>query len=236
MSATNTPKRLRSRWSKDGGLSVYFGGDLFDHKDLVGNAILADYIEKESAGRYRCIVPQTLEQTSTRGVEIRNNDLKNVLLSDVALFNFDGTDLDSGSVVEFVYAKMLDIPAVLLRTDFRSAGDSNKVDGDPWNLMAAKWPRTKVLVLHGMRDYRRALAERPRKLQWMSRLYSRMANQVIEAFDEARSQPPIARREQLFAIYEWAISIPGNGYDELFTTQAVECVIASKTKKGLLAE
>ena len=41
---------------------VYFGGDLFDHKDLIGNALLASYIEKESDSRYECYLPQNLEQ------------------------------------------------------------------------------------------------------------------------------------------------------------------------------
>jgi len=40
------------------GLVIYFGGDLFDHKDLIGNAILASYMEKVSGGKYHCYLPQ----------------------------------------------------------------------------------------------------------------------------------------------------------------------------------
>ena len=70
----------------------------------------------------------------------------------MALFNFDGSDLDSGTVVEFVYAKLLDIPAVILRTDFRGGGDQD-TDGDAWNLMASFYPRTRNVTLNAMAWY-----------------------------------------------------------------------------------
>ena len=114
--------------------TIYFAGELFDHKHLIGNALLAAHIERLANGRYRCVLPQDLEQTDSRAVDIRNQDLIGVATCDVALFNFDGSDLDSGTVVEFVYAKLLDIPAVILRTDFRGGGDQD-TDGDAWNLM-----------------------------------------------------------------------------------------------------
>ena len=47
--------------------TIYFAGDLFDHKHLIGNAILASYIETRSEGQYKCIVPQDLEQPVGRG-------------------------------------------------------------------------------------------------------------------------------------------------------------------------
>ena len=87
-------------------LQIYFAGDIFDHKDLVGNALLARFIERASDKRYRCVLPQNLEQSSNRAVSIRNQDLLQVMTCDVALFNFDGDDLDSGTVVEFMLAKM----------------------------------------------------------------------------------------------------------------------------------
>ena len=119
--------------------TIYFAGELFDHKHLIGNALLAAHIERLSNGRYRCVLPQDLEQTDSRAVDIRNQDLIGVATCDMALFNFDGSDLDSGTVVEFVYAKLLDIPAVILRTDFRGGGDQD-TDGDAWNLMASFYP------------------------------------------------------------------------------------------------
>ena len=138
--------------------TIYFAGELFDHKHLIGNALLASHIERLSGGRYRCILPQDLEQTGSRAVDIRNQDLIGVATCDLALFNFDGSDLDSGTVVEFVYAKLLDIPAVILRTDFRGGGDQD-TDGDAWNLMASFYPRTRNVSLNSMAWYQEASRE-----------------------------------------------------------------------------
>ena len=145
--------------------TVYFAGDLFDHKHLAGNAILAEAIDRRSAGRYACVVPQDLEQASERMVDIRNQDLKQVMACDLALFNFDGTDLDSGTVVEFMMAKMLDIPSVLLRSDFRASGDQER-EGDDWNLMCSFYPRSKKVQFNAMAWYQDARkADGPGELQ-----------------------------------------------------------------------
>ena len=38
--------------------TIYFAGDLFDHKDLTANLLLADAIRRASEGRYQPILPQ----------------------------------------------------------------------------------------------------------------------------------------------------------------------------------
>ena len=43
----------------DDSLRVYFAGDIFNHKDLVGNLLLADAIKSVSDGRYHCIPLKT---------------------------------------------------------------------------------------------------------------------------------------------------------------------------------
>ena len=86
---------------------VYFGGDLFNHKDLIGNALLSSYIEKCSNGTYKCHLPQSLDQSKATALDIRNQDLIKIIECDLALFNFDGAELDSGTVVEFIFAKLI---------------------------------------------------------------------------------------------------------------------------------
>ena len=81
----------------DDSLRVYFAGDIFNHKDLVGNLLLADAIKSVSDGRYHCILPQNLEQTTGRSIDIRNQDLLEVMRADLLILNFDGTELDSGT-------------------------------------------------------------------------------------------------------------------------------------------
>ena len=158
--------------------TIYLAGDWFDHKHLIGNAILASYIESVSQGQYTCLVPQDLEQPTGRGVDIRNNDLRGVMECDLGIFNFDGADLDSGTVAEFMYAKLLDIPAVLLRSDLRSRGDS---DRDPWNLMCSYYPRTEIVQFNGMAWYKEATAASTSLAQATESLYTRIAVTLINA-------------------------------------------------------
>ena len=215
--------------------TLYFAGDLFDHKHLTGNALLAGAIEEHSGGRYACVVPQDLEQSTERAVDIRNQDLKQVMACDLGLFNFDGTDLDSGTVVEFMLAKMLDIPSVVLRSDFRSSGDQEK-DGDDWNLMCSFYPRVRVVSFNAMAWYQQARqgAEGPGGAE--GRFYARIAAAVIEQLDAVRTEAPLfdgdARR--LEELYRWAMRFPGGGFEACCGPGFVERVIADKRRKQLL--
>ena len=220
---------------KCGPISVYLAGDLWTHKDLIGNALLADYVRKVSKGRYVCVLPQDLEEPVNRTVDIRNNDLKQVMVCDMAIFNFDGANLDAGTVVEFIYAKLLDVPSVLLRTDFRSAGEGNQ-DQDPWNLMASSWPRTHVLKLHGMAEYQSAKKAGGSLSKTVHGLYVKMAEQLIASLDAVRQEAPLANPSQISMLYDWALTIPGAGYKQLFADSEAGALITGKTAKGLLAK
>jgi nucleoside 2-deoxyribosyltransferase len=215
--------------------SVYLAGDLWTHKDLIGNALLGDCIKKVSRGRYHCVLPQDLEEPINRTVDIRNVDLKHVMMSDMAIFNFDGANLDSGTVVEFIYAKMLDIPCVLLRTDFRAAGEGNQ-EQDPWNLMASHWPRSKVLKLHGMAEYQSAKAAGS-LAKTIANLYRKMSTQIVEALDSVREEAPLVTNpERMKVLYDWALQCPGSGFSDLFTASDMQQLHQRKMAKGLLAK
>ena len=215
--------------------NVYFAGELFDHKHLIGNAILAEAIERESGGRYVCVVPQHLELATERAVDIRNQDLKQVIACDLGLFNFDGTDLDSGTVVEFMMAKFLDIPSVILRSDFRNSGDQDK-DGDAWNLMCSSYPRVRTLGFNAMAWYQEARAGTSDLNDCANGLYSRIARAVIEQLDAVRAEPPVigSDAERIRQQYEWAIQFPGGGLGDFCGPGFVDEVIESKLQKGLL--
>ncbi len=218
--------------------TVYFAGDLFDHKHLAGNAILAEAIDRRSVGRYACVVPQDLEQASERMVDIRNQDLKQVMACDLALFNFDGTDLDSGTVVEFMMAKVLDIPSVLLRSDFRASGDQER-EGDDWNLMCSFYPRSKKVQFNAMAWYQEARqTDGPGGPQeaWQDRLYNRIADAVIEALNAVRTEPCAFGDDEarIRTVYEWAARFPGSGFDAVCGSGFVEKTIENKRRKGLL--
>src|SRR6201995_1357674 len=135
--------------------SGYFAGELFSTKHLVGNAAFADAIANVSNFNFTCVLPQTLEEREMSAQDIRDKDIVTLIGCDLALFNFDGPELDSGTVAEFMFAKSADIPSLLLRTDFRRAGDQG---ADPWNLMMSFYPRTRTLCLKSLEIYKKALS------------------------------------------------------------------------------
>ncbi len=153
---------------------VYFAGELFNAKDLVGNRLLAAAIEQQSEGRYVCVLPQDIEVDDPRSKQIRDADLRAVLEADAALFHFDGTELDSGTVTEYVAAKFADRPAVLIRTDIRRAGDSEE---DPWNLMLGHWPRTRQVVAPALSLYASCSGD-------LDQFNAALAEKIIAALDE----------------------------------------------------
>lgn len=215
--------------------TIYFAGDLFDHKHLLGNMVLADHIERLSQNRYQCFVPQDIEQPTNRGVDIRNVDLMSVMACDFGIFNFDGPDLDSGTVVEFMMAKFLDIPAVILRSDFRSAGDSDRGD---WNLMVDSYPRTEVVSPHTLLLYKKAKTETDNVQEIIETLYTRLASDMIEALDRVSKISPLANNvpNQAEAIYNWGTQFPGSGFAALCAAEPdfIESLLARKRRKGLL--
>ncbi|GAB1741262.1 hypothetical protein NU219Hw_g6503t1 [Hortaea werneckii] len=150
--------------------TYYHAGPLFSIADLHTNTLLASAIARHSHGKFHPILPQDLEQrgdVTPHG--IRDKDLRALLTCDLALFTYDGAELDSGTVVEFMMAKFADVPAVILRSDFRGGGDQQHPQqqqdgggaGQPWNLMSSFWPRTEAVVIDAMLEYKRALASFP---------------------------------------------------------------------------
>ena len=213
--------------------SVYFAGDLFNHKDLTGNLLLAEAIERESSGRYVCILPQHLEQSTSRSIDIRNNDLSKIVSADLILVNFDGTELDSGTVIEFLFAKALDVPAVILRSDFRSAGDQDR--GDPWNLMCSGYPRTRKLTLNAMAWYQEALGKGGGTAAVLERFYGKLSKVIITEFGNVYNEPSLIDSQQMLRnVYEWGLRFPGKGFSDLFSEQELESLLKKKQKKILL--
>ena len=166
---------------------------------------------------------------------IRNNDLRMVLECDLGLFNFDGADLDSGTAVEFLYAKSLDIPAVLFRSDLRSRGEQE--DRDPWNLMCSFYPRSTKVQFNAMAWYKEVAQASNSVEETIERLYARIADTLIEALDAVRAEPPLPKGDQaqVEAMYRWALRFAGSGLEALADKPGyVEEIIAAKHEKGLI--
>jgi nucleoside 2-deoxyribosyltransferase len=215
---------------------IYFGGDLFDHKDLIGNELLANYIEKCSQGRYSVYLPQNLEQKDATALDIRNQDLKMVVECDLALFMFDGAELDAGVVAEFMVAKFLDIPTVIMRSDFRSSGEAD-VGGDDWNLMCSYYPRTEAVQFSSIILYQEEMLASSSLQDGMERLYTRIAAMIIEKLDLVQKTSPVFKgdRSQLETLYHWALTFPAGSLDLLLAEESyVEKIVDSKLQKKVI--
>jgi nucleoside 2-deoxyribosyltransferase len=229
--------------------SVYFASELFSLKHLVGNAYLAEAIYEKSHGRYLCVLPQNLEQRRTTAHSIRDHDLRTLLACDLGLFNYDGPELDSGTVVEFMFAKFADIPAVILRSDFRRAGDQR---GDPWNLMTSFYPRTANVVLDSMGLYKSAMQSRLRtstlrnKLDEVVRLAGQhssadaqsMCEQIaaacVRALDRMVATEPVMPKHLREEIYQWLALMPNLQGKQKDLRRELEGILERKVEHDLL--
>ncbi len=227
--------------------TVYFGGELFDIKHLAGNALMAESIYVQSGGKYRCYLPQDFELRGLDPHVIRDQDIMALLESDLALFNFDGSELDSGTVIEFMIAKFADIPAVLLRTDLRAAGDQGDSDLDPWNLMASFYPRTEVVRAATLIDYRVSLKRStPVNMTLPQRLRQRRASKtlreisealvpkIIAALDRAAALPPALAHELRNDVYAWLAAMPGFKDRPAKLRRQLTEILQAKIDRGLL--
>jgi len=170
--------------------------------------------------------------------------LKEVVKADLILLNFDGTELDSGTVIEFLFAKALDIPAVILRSDFRAAGDQER--GDPWNLMCSGYPRTRSVSLNAMSWYQEAWKQGGGTAAILERFYGKLGTAAIlerfygklsklinAEFDLVLKEPSLFdNQEMLSNVYEWALRFPGNGFADLFSEEELRNILVAKQNTG----
>jgi len=248
--------------AKSPRFTYYHAGPLFTLADLHTNTLLAGAINNISSGKFVPIVPQDLEQRDTSPHSIRDQDIRSLLACDLALFTYDGSELDSGTVVEYMIAKFADIPTVILRTDFRKAGDQGEAiygqgGTDPWNLMSSFWPRTKRVVLDAMMGYKRGLAIAleqknvsdadvenittfamgggPAAVQAGQELLGATAENVVAAMEEVLRTPGTIPKESREHIYRWLALMPGfkiGGTDG--NVKAMLDLLEQKERKGLM--
>lgn len=211
------------------GYSIYFAGELFAAKHLIGNSALAAAIERLSDGEFMCRLPQTLEQRSYSAQQIRDQDLETLVGCDLAVFNFDGPEIDSGTVVEFMVAKFADIPSLLLRTDFRKGGDQRE---DPWNLMLSFYPRTRTCLLDCMGLYKAALAKDHDHLRASSTMIEGIANRVVEELGLLLQIPPYLPPRLNEPVYDWLAMFAQFSSPE--SAQRIRLALKNKKSRGLL--
>lgn len=226
---------------KSHSYTVYFGGELFSAKHLIGNAWLAEAIYEKSHGRFRCVLPQDFVLRGRSPRTIRDYNLRALVACDLALFNFDGPDLDSGTVVEFMIAKFADLPAVLVRSDIRATGDSKS---EPWNLMAAGFPRTTSVIAPSLPQYRGRVQRR--RLDDALRLAGQhgsaaaqlvceqMAGQCVRAFERVLATEPTMPKYLREEAYQWLAQLPALRGKEKALRKEFERYLEHKVERDLL--
>ena len=180
---------------------LYWAGGLFSLLQLQGNHSLSRFVNEIADDRYDLCLPQDLDFSGVAGPkDIRDLDFCALLTSQIAVFSFDGSELDSGTLVEFIIAKVADIPAVVIRSDFRSAGDNAEA---PWNLMAHGYPRTETVLLHAMVEYGAALKATGEPGQAIDSVLRNYAGRIVEALRKVEASTPLAAKPDLVHLGEW---------------------------------
>jgi hypothetical protein len=222
--------------------TVYFAGELFNLKHLIGNAYLAEAIYEKSHGKFLCMLPQDLEPRGRTLRAIRDHNLRTLLACDLALFNYDGAELDSGTVVEFMLAKCADIPAVLLRSDIRAGGNGP----DAWNLMSSFFPRTVSVISPSLPGYKAIMKSRHRRLDEIlrlagqhssadaQRLCEQIATSCVRAFERVLGQEPVMPKYVREEVYHWLARMPGLRGKEKTLRKELERILEQKVEKDLL--
>ncbi len=218
---------------KKRALKIYFAGDLFDAKDIGGNLMLSRAIESVSDRRYQIMLPQDgeCEVSDRTSQSIRDADFELLCSCDIIVANFDGHDLDSGTVAEFCFAKMLDMPAVLLRTDFRNSGDNTLPDGEPWNLMCSHYPRTEVLHINGMIRYHECRKSCPENMP--QAYYTSIAQDVTAALNKVCAIKSWLKNDQLPSHYQNVFRSIGGTLADRFPADRLAALLGEKNASGL---
>ena len=224
--------------SNDGPYTIYSAGGLFTQDELATNIMIKEAVWRLSDGKFQLFLPQSreLQELDQSNLEayIRNTDLLEVVKADILLVRFDGLELDSGTVVEFMMSKFLGKPTVILRSDFRSVAFLPECE--PYNLMVRSWPRTIELHLHSFELWaelfsKESLDQGDRQslqrlmnaeLSTLQKSVDEIARQVIAALEavlEMKSPYPPEYQE---LVYQAARLSAGSGFDELLTTSALD--------------
>ena len=230
--------------------TIYSAGGLFTQDELAANVMIKEAVWRLSNGKFQLFLPQSreLQELDQPNLEayIRNTDLLEVVKADILLVRFDGLELDSGTVVEYMMAKFLGKPTVILRSDFRSVSFLPLCE--PYNLMVKNWPRTVEIHLNSFGIWAELFsAERlahsdseslqgsmNAEIGTLQKSVDEVAKQVIAALEaviEMKSPYPPEYQE---VVYQASRYTPGSGFSELMTKSKLEDIVQRLKRNGTL--
>lgn len=230
--------------------TVYAAGGIFTQHDLATNVFIKDAVWKQSRGKFELVLPQSKElralERSDLAAYIRNADLVQVVKAGIFLARFDGLELDAGTVIEFMFAKFLGKPAVILRCDSRRLGGENL--DEPYNLMVKNWPRTVEVHFDSLIQFTGGFAEEQKttgntdpfqatiqaELKAVLKGIDDIAGKIIEGLEsvlEMKSPYPDEYQEM---VYKAARYSPGSGFEQLLSEVEVQELVEKFRKTGTL--
>jgi nucleoside 2-deoxyribosyltransferase len=233
-----------------GPYTIYSAGGLFTQDELATNVMIKEAVWRLSNGKFQIFLPQSreIQELDQPNIEafIRNTDLLEVVKADILLARFDGLQLDSGTVVEYMLAKFLGKPTVILRSDFRSA--FSLPECGPYNLMVKNWPRTVDIHLHSYQIWAELFAEERQgpgdseslqglmkaELGTLQKSVDEVAQQVITALETVIKMKSPYPPEYQGVVYQASRFSPGSGFDELLTTSELAEIMQRLRKNGTL--
>ncbi len=230
--------------------TVYAAGGLFTQHELTTNVFIKDSVWRQSDGKFELILPQSNELRELDRPDIasyiRNIDLAIIVKSDLVLARFDGLELDAGTVVEFMLAKFLGKPTVILRSDSRGLGGESM--DEPYNLMLKNWPRTTevhydsfIKFTGGFAEEGKMLGNAPTfqatikaELKTVMRGIDEIAQEIIGGLEtvlEMKSPYPDEYQEIVYKIIRHS---PGSGFEQLISEDDLTKLVKKFRESGTL--
>ncbi|MGB2963955.1 MAG: nucleoside 2-deoxyribosyltransferase [Anaerolineales bacterium] len=230
--------------------SVYAAGGIFTQHDLTTNVLIKDSVWKQSKGKFELVLPQSKELRDIDRPDIaayiRNVDLVQVVKADLFIARFDGLELDAGTVIEFMLAKFLGKPTVIIRCDSRRLGGESL--DEPYNLMVKNWPRTIEIHFDSLINFVGVFAEEWSMLgnsdtfqttieaeyKTVMRGIDGIAQKLLEGLEIVlEMESPYPDEFQEF-VYEAIRYSPGSGFEELLSDEDLAELIQIFREKGTL--
>jgi len=240
--------------TKDGAdeskYTVYAAGGIFTQHDLATNVFIKDSVWKLSNGKFELVLPQSKELRELDRPDIaayiRNVDLMHVVKSDLFIARLDGLELDAGTVVEFMVAKFLGKPTVILRCDSRLSGGEGL--DEPYNLMVKNWPRTAEVQYDSLIKFTGGCAEEWKKLGNVStfettikaelktvmRGIDEIAQIIIGGLDNVLAMKSPYSDEYQEIVYKIIRHSPGSGFEQLLSDEDLTILVRKFRKSGTL--
>jgi len=246
----NTERNLAKYDADENKYTVYAAGGIFTQHDLATNVFIKDSVWKLSDGKFELVLPQSKELRELDRPDIaayiRNVDLIQVVKSDLFIARFDGLELDAGTIIEFMLAKFLGKPTVILRCDSRRLGGESL--DEPYNLMVKNWPRTTEVHYDSLIKFTGGLAEEWKMLGNVSTVQSTIKAELktvmrgidelaqiiiggLETVLEIESPYPDEYQEIVYKIIRYS---PGSGFEQLLSDEDLTTAVQKFRKSGTL--